>query len=139
MNYLLDTCVVSELVAKRPEHKVMAWIDGIAEARLYLSVITIGELNKGIEKLSDSPRRVILTDWLNDQLLVRFVGRIVAIDIGVMLKWGQLTGLLERAGKTMSAMDSLIAATALHENFNLVTRNEIDFQYAGVSLTNPWK
>jgi toxin FitB len=84
-------------------------------------------------------RRIILADWLNDQLLVRFAGRIVAVDVGVMLKWGQLTGSLERTGKTMSAMDSLIAATALHGNFNLVTRNEIDFQFAGVSLTNPWK
>ncbi len=117
----------------------MTWIDSITEAELFLSVITIGELSKGIEKLPDSPRRIILADWLNDQLFVRFAGRIVAIDAGVMLKWGQLMGSLERSGKTMPAMDSLIAATALHRDFNLVTRNESDFQFAGVSLTNPWK
>jgi tRNA(fMet)-specific endonuclease VapC len=139
MNYLLDTCAISELVAKQPNQKVVEWIDSIEEARLYLSVITIGEIRKGIEKLPDSRRRTVLEEWLNDQLLVRFTGRIVPIDIGVMLRWGQLTGALEVMGKTMPAIDSLIAAIALYGNFSLVTRNEDDFKYAGIPIVNPWK
>ena len=139
MNYLLDTCAISELVAKRPNQKIANWIDSIEEARLHLSVITIGEIRKGIEKLPDSPRRKALEEWLNEQLLVRFAGRIIPIDTGVMLTWGQLTGALETAGKTMSAIDSLIAASALHGSFSLVTRNEGDFKDAGVAVVNPWR
>jgi len=139
MNYLLDTCAISELVAKQPNQKVVEWIDSIEEARLYLSVVTIGEIRKGIEKLPDSRRRTVLEEWLNDQLLIRFTGRIVPIDIGVMLRWGQLTGALEVTGKTMPAIDSLIAAIALYGNFSLVTRNEDDFKYAGIPIVNPWQ
>lgn len=139
MNYLLDTCVISELVAKHPNPRVVEWVDSVEEARLYLSVITIGEIRKGIEKLPDSRRRRVLEEWLSDQLLVRFAGRIVPIDTGVMLRWGQLTGALEAAGKAMPAIDSLIAAIALHGHFSLVTRNEEDFQHTGVPIVNPWK
>ena len=139
MNYLLDTCAISELVAKQPNQKVVEWIDSIEEVRLYLSVVTIGEIRKGIEKLPDSRRRTVLEEWLNDQLLVRFAGRIVPIDIGVMLRWGQLTGALEVASKTTPAIDSLIAAIVLYGNFSLVTRNEDDFRYVDIPIVNPWK
>jgi predicted nucleic acid-binding protein len=103
-----------------------------------LSVITIGEIRKGIEKLSDSPRKVALREWLGDQLLVRFSERIVPLDIQEMLQWGQLTATLETKGKPMSAMDSLIAASALSRGLALVTRNEDDFKDAGVPTVNPW-
>ena len=139
MNYLLDTCVISELVARRPNQQVVEWIDSVEEERLYLSVITIGEIRKGIEKLPDSERKTVLEGWLTDYLLVRFGGRIAAIDTGVMLRWGQLTGALETTGKKMSAIDSLIAAVALHNGFILVTRNEDDFKHSGVSIVNLWK
>jgi predicted nucleic acid-binding protein len=139
MNYLLDTGVVSELVVKQPDPQVVAWIDSVEEVRLHLSVITIGEIQKGIEKLPNSERKMRLTTWLNEELLRRFADRIALIDAGVMFKWGQLTGMLEKKGKPMSVMDSLIAAVALHNNFVLVTRNEIDFENAGVKIFNPWK
>lgn len=138
MSYLLDTCVISELVTKKPNPKVVDWIDNVEEACLYLSVITVGEIRKGIEKLPDSQRKTDLEAWLDEQLLVRFAGRIASIDIGVMLRWGQLTGTLEVAGQAMPAMDSLIAAIALHGDFSLVTRNEADFQHTGVLIVNPW-
>jgi len=139
MNYLLDTCVISELVAKRPNQRVVQWIDSIEERCLYLSVITVGEIQKGITKLPDSQGKTDLQAWLNDQLLVRFRERIVPIDIPVMLMWGELVGALESAGKMMPAIDSLIAAIALHGDFGLVTRNEDDFENSGVSIVNPWE
>lgn len=139
MKYLLDTNVISELVAKKPNPRVVQWIDGLDPNSVYLSVITIGELRKGIEKLPNSQRKQTLRDWLNDDLLIRFSGRILILDIDVMLMWGVLTGQLERTGKPLSAIDSLIAALALHHTCSLVTRNEDDFKNTGVPIINPWK
>lgn len=136
---LLDTCVISELVAKQPDDKVIDWIDNIEQESIYLSVITIGEIRKGIEKLPESKRKVNLQQWLNDELLIRFRGKILAIDTSVMLVWGKLTGRLDIEGKRMPAMDSLIAAIAIHNKCSLVTRNEDDFKYAGLTIVNPWK
>jgi len=139
MNYLLDTNVISELAAKQPNRRVVQWIDTLDPQSVYLSVITIGELRKGIEKLPDSKRKDTLRDWLDTDLLLRFSGRILILDIAVMLTWGMLTGQLERAGKSLSAIDSLIAALAVHHNYTLVTRNEDDFKATGIMLINPWK
>ncbi len=138
MNYLLDTNVISELVTKQPSQKVVDWIDAIDDERIYLSAITIGELKKGIEKLPASQRKELLRDWLHQELLTRFGGRILAIDTAVMLTWGQFTAMLEQRGRKLPAMDSLIAALALQSGFTLVTRNEADFSDTGVTLLNPW-
>jgi tRNA(fMet)-specific endonuclease VapC len=138
MRYLLDTCVVSELVAKQPNPGVVHWVDSIDEEKLYLSVITIGEVKKGIERLPESRRKGKLVAWLQDDLLTRFQNRILPIDVGVMLLWGEFTADLEQQGRTMPAMDSLIAAIALQAELQLVTRNEGDFEHTGVPVTNPW-
>jgi toxin FitB len=138
MRYLLDTCAISELVSKQPNQRVVDWIDGIDPEAVYLSVVTIGEIRKGIEKLSDSKRKSILNDWLVSELFVRFSDRILPIDLDVILVWGQMVGRLELSGKKMAAMDSLIAATALSRDLRLVTRNEDDFKHAGLKLMNPW-
>jgi predicted nucleic acid-binding protein len=138
MKCLLDTCVISELVAKQPNPKVIAWVDSIDPDSTYLSVITIGEICKGIEKLQDSRRKATLQDWLSEELLTRFSGRMLPIGIEVVLTWGQLTGTLEAQGKKMAAIDSLIAATASHHHCSLVTRNVGDFQHAGITIVNPW-
>ena len=147
MNYLLDTCVISELVAKQPNPRVVNWVDSIEETRLHLSVITIGEIRKGIEKLPDSrrtpalaggTRETTLREWLDDQLLARFSERIMPLDVQTLLEWGKLTATLEAKGKPISAMDSLIAASALSRGLVLVTRNEDDFKHAGVTIVNPW-
>ena len=139
MNYLLDTCVISELVAKRPNPQVVDWIEQLDPDRVYLSVITIGEIWKGIAKLSDLSRQAVLQTWLADELLPRFGNRILPIELGVILEWGQLTGALELRGQKMPAIASLIAATARHHHCRLVTRNEQDFQAAEIIITNPWK
>jgi len=139
MRYLLDTNVISELIAKQPNANVVQWIDARDPSGVYLSVVTIGELRKGIEKLPDSKRKDTLRAWLNDDLLIRFNGHILELDIPVMLTWGELTGQLEQVGKPLPALDSLIAALALHHDCTLATRNEDDFRATGIALINPWK
>ena len=139
MNYLLDTNVISELIAKQPDKGVVAWLDQLDPNTVYLSVITIGEIRKGIEKLPPSKRREAIREWLETDLLLRFQERILAITAEVMLVWGELTGQLEQEGRPMRAIDSLIAAIALHGDYRLVTRNEHDFQHTGVKIINPWK
>ena len=138
MKYLLDTCVISELVAKRPDPRVTAWIDSIDSETAFLCAITLGEIRKGIEKLPDSGRKSTLQAWLRDELPIMFSGRVLPIDTPVALRWGELTGELEVRGKKMAAIDSLIAATALHHHCRLVTRNEDDFKHSGIALLNPW-
>jgi toxin FitB len=139
MNYILDTNVISELIAKQPNAQVIDWIDRLDPRTVYLTVITVGEIRKGIEKLPPSPRKATISTWLETDLLLRFQGKILAITTDVMLVWGELTGRLEAEGTPMAAIDSLIAAIALHGQYTLVTRNESDFQYANISLINPWK
>jgi predicted nucleic acid-binding protein len=139
MNYLLDTCVISEFTRRQPDERVIHWLDSLDEAKLFLSVITIGEIQHGIERLPDSRRKNELMTWLNDGLVERFSGRILALDVATLLLWGTLTARIEASGQPMSVMDSLIAASALHNNLILVTRNTVDFMPCGVQLLNPWE
>jgi len=128
MKALLDTCVTSELVSKQPNPKVIEFVDSLDPEDVYLSVITIGEIVKGVEKLSKSRRKADLQGWLKGDLLVRFEGNIVALDTDVLIEWGALAARLESEGKTMPAIDSLIAATAPAKKMTLVTRNVSDAQ-----------
>jgi tRNA(fMet)-specific endonuclease VapC len=139
MKYLLDTNVISELISKQPNHAVLDWIDQLEPQAVYLSVITIGEIRKGIEKLPPSPRQVAVTQWIETNLLHRFNGKIADVTTAVMLNWGELVGQLELAGTPMPAIDSLIAAIVRAGNFTLVTRNDEDFQHTGIPVLNPWK
>jgi predicted nucleic acid-binding protein len=139
MRFLLDTCVISELVASQPDPDVVRRVDGMDEERLYLSVITIGEIKKRIERLPDSRHKRALAEWLEADLLIRFEDRILAIDTHIMLAWGELSADLETQGRRMPAIDSLIAATALQGRPSLVTRNEDDFANSGVAVINPWE
>lgn len=139
MRYLLDTNVISELIARHPSERVINWLDQLDPASVFLSVITIGELRKGIEKLADSSRKDQLLKWLADELSIRFKDRILALDVDVMLTWGEMVGRLERHGPPLAAIDSLIAAIALTHSCSLVTRNEADFRDTGLSVINPWK
>lgn len=138
MKYLLDTCVISELVAKQVNPKVVEFVDSLDSDDVYLSVITIGEIANGIEKLPKSKRKQELHTWLTEDLLVRFDEKIVPLDTNVLLEWGFLVARLESKGEILPAMDSLIAATVLTHKFALVTRNVGDFNGANIEIINPW-
>ena len=138
MNYLLDTCVISELVKKSPDKNVLNWLESIPAERLYLSVITIGEIRKGLLKLPGSKRKDMLTNWLN-ALLDDYQNRILAIDLTVAENWGGIQGKAEKEGISMPSIDSLIAAIAYTHNLVLVTRNVSDFKPNGIPIKNPWK
>lgn len=138
MKYLLDTCVLSELVRKAPDPRVVAWVDSLHEAEAYLSVITIGEIVRGAERLPPSERRRAILEWLENDLILRFADRVLAVDTGVMLTWGRLVAALESQGRTLPAFDGLIAATALRGGLTLATRNVEDFVATGVPVFNPW-
>jgi toxin FitB len=139
MNYLLDTCVVSELANKNPNEQVLAWIDNVPDEHVFLSVLTLGEIQRGISKLPDSPRKKTLLDWMTTDLLNRFDGRLLPLDVGVALKWGDMVARLEKVGRPLPAIDSLFAAQALTYKMTFVTRNVKDFGDSGVNLLNPWE
>jgi len=138
MNYILDTNVLSELVAREPDQKVVNWVDSVDQESVFLSAITIGELKKGIEKLPVSKRKKTLASWLEKDLLVRFRDRVLLLDVPVMLTWGSLVARLEKEGKPLPAIDSLLAATAAQTGFTLATRNTDHFEPARISIFNPW-
>ena len=138
MSYLLDTCVISEFVAAQPTAKVVTWLADLDPETVYLSVVTIGEIQKGIEKLPASKRKEALRAWLKDDLLVRFHDRLLPLETGEMLAWGTLISKVEAKGKPMPLIDSLIAATALHHDLVVVTRDQDDFAPSGARLFNPW-
>ena len=138
MNYLLDTCVISELVREQPDALVLKWVSSIPETSLFLSVLTFAEIHKGIEKLPESKRKDKLHKWVNADLRVRFKGRILNLNLNVATKWGQVQGQAERRGKPMPLMDGLIAATAISNDLIVVTRNTKDMEQSEVTLLNPW-
>lgn len=137
--YLLDTNCLSELVRIHPEPRVMAWVDAADESLLYLSVLTLGEIRKGLAALPHGKRRAQLETWLESDLRTRFSGRILSVDSNVADRWGWLAATAKRAGKALSVIDGLLAATALHHNLTIVSRNVTDFAHLHVPLLNPWQ
>ena len=139
MKYLLDTCVISEFIRPKPSKKVTKWIKSEDEGNFFISVLTIGELHKGIEKLDQSKRKEALHNWVENDLKDRFWTRIIDIDIETAMAWGKIQGAAERIGKPMPAVDSLIAATGITHHLTVVTRNISDMKESGVALLNPWE
>ena len=137
--FLLDTNVISELVKPRPEANVTAWIEGTDESLLYLSVLTFGEIRRGISVLSQSRRRATLEAWLDKDLHARFEGRVLAIDDEVADRWGLLTAVARKSGIVLPVIDGLLAATALEHNLTLVTRDIGQTPTIGVAVFNPWE
>jgi predicted nucleic acid-binding protein len=137
--FLLDTNCISELVRAHPEPRVLDWIAAADESLLYLSVLTLGEIRKGIASLPASQRRTRLETWLELELQARFAGRILSIDTEIADRWGILAAAAKRSGKSLSAVDGLLAATALHHNLTIVSRNTADFASTPVPVVNPWQ
>lgn len=135
MSFLIDTCALSELTRKNPSPLVTGWFDGTLAESLHVSVLSFGEIRRGVERLPDSRRRSRISAWLENELPAWFENRVLPIDGRVADEWGRLTARLRNP---LPAIDGLIAATALYHRLTVVTRNEPDFAPAGVAIFNPW-
>ena len=138
MSYLIDTCCISELVKKKPDPKVITWFDDVDEFSVYVSVITFGELRKGIEKLPDSAKKDALNRWINEEMTQRFKNRILDVSMKEANEWGNVLARAEQNGTPIPAIDALIAATARVHDLKVVTRNTKDMENCGIEMINPW-
>jgi predicted nucleic acid-binding protein len=138
MSFLLDTCIISEPKQKQPNEKILQWLDSQDESKLYLSVLTVGEIRKGITRLESSKKKAELEKWL-EKLRTRFSRRILALSERTFLVWGKMFGEFEKKGIVRPAFDSLLEATALEHDLIFVTRNVKNFQHSSVTILNPWE
>jgi toxin FitB len=139
VKYLLDTCLVSELVRKKPDAKVVKWVAGCDEDLTYISVLTLGEIQKGISRLGDMKRQATLQMWLDSDLRHRFGDRILPITPEIAQTWGVMQGEAEAKGLAIPSIDGLIGATAVTHNLTVVTRNVTDITKTGAKVLNPWE
>ena len=137
--FLLDTNCISELVRVKPDRRVMEWMDAADESLLYLSVLTLGEIRKGLASLAQGKHRTRLETWLELELRARFARRILPIDAPVADRWGLLAAQAKVKGATLPVIDGLLAATALHYNLTVVSRNAADFASTQTPVLNPWE
>ena len=121
-----------------PNEQVTGWVESRDEKTLFLSVLTLGEIYKGISKLSEPKKKSDIKLWMENDLRRRFEKRILEIGEDIAEIWGEIQGKAEKKGRKMPAIDSLIAATAIFHGMTLVTRNTSDIEISGVSLFNPW-
>jgi toxin FitB len=135
MTYLLDTNIVSELRKRQPNPYVLSWYETVRSADLYLSVLTIGEIRLGVERLRrrDIGQAGLIEEWL-DELRVSYGDHIVDIDTGIAEEWGRLN-----VPDPLPVVDGLLAASARVRRWILVTRNVGDLQRTGVELLNPFE
>jgi toxin FitB len=137
--FLLDTNCISELVRNKPEPRVLEWMEAADESLLYLSVLTLGEIRKGVAGLPRGKRQTQLEMWLELDLQARFSGRILSIDAPIADRWGLMAAEAKGKGRALSAIDGLLAATALQHSLTIVSRNISDFANTQVSTLNPWE
>ena len=135
---LLDTNIPSEFIRTRPEPRLENWVYAQDEQALYLSVVSIGKLRRGLVVLPASKRRAALEQWLENDLVPRFGDRILPVTYSIADRWGQLDGECQMRGTPLNTADGMIASTALEHDLTLVTRNVKDFAGLGVTLLNPW-
>lgn len=138
MNYLFDTCVISEVIRAKPDAKVLRWLEQVPDDRIYLSVLTLGELRKGILRLDDTRKARRLQLWLDTEVRARFQARLLPIDAEVALEWGKVCAEAERSGHPRPSIDALLAATAITHHLTLVTRNTADIAHTRAEVFNPW-
>ncbi|MFY9261396.1 MAG: type II toxin-antitoxin system VapC family toxin [Gallionella sp.] len=140
MNYLIDTCVVSELVKKTPDIQVVQWFNQQQPTHLFISSVSIAEIKKGLYKiqLSQPERFEKLQKWLNT-LEIQFRHRVLPVTDAVLENWAEISAKAELQGRKLAVMDSLIAATAYRHQLTLVTRNVDDFKDITVQILNPFQ
>ncbi|MBN2718582.1 MAG: type II toxin-antitoxin system VapC family toxin [Deltaproteobacteria bacterium] len=138
MSFLLDTCVISEFVKPQPNPSVTSFIAGQDEAKLFLSAVTVGEIQRGIQKLPVGKKQAALLLWM-DAVEIQFENRVLAFDKRCAGEWARMCTEAEAAGFPLAAFDSIIAAIARSHSMTLVTRNTTDFVHTGVPLINPWE
>lgn len=138
MSFLLDTNAVSEPGRVTPDPGFLSWLSDVDGAQLYLSVITLGELRRGIALIEEPARRQGL-EGLNAHILLRFGGQVLPVDDHVARVWGDLSARLKRSGRVIGALDEMIAATALAHGLTLVTRNTRHFEGTGCAMISPWR
>jgi toxin FitB len=131
--------VLSEGVKLQPDARVKAWADATDEQLFHVSVLTLGEIRKGIDSVPPSARRTALESWLSRDLMIRFAGRILGVNQEIADRWGRITAKSSSAGRPIPAIDGLLAATAFHHNLTLVTRNTKHAAPTGVPVFNPWE
>ena len=139
MRYLLDTNVLSEAARPEPDPGVVEWLDRQPVLDLAISVLTLGEIRKGVELLADGRRRTRLSEWLDRELPRQFEGRVLPVDDAVAHEWGRLSARGRREGRELPVVDGLLLATAAAHRLVFVTRNEADCRDRGVEIHNPWK
>ncbi len=137
--YLVDTNIPSELTREKPDARVAAFLRNAGKGTVFLSVMTIGEICKGIAGLPASQRRTALQDWLEIDVRSWFADRILPVTESIAERWGHLAATAKQQGLTLAVVDGLIAATALHHDLILVTRNVKDFAGLGIDISNPWE
>jgi len=134
---LLDTCVISEVARQDPDVSVARWFTSVPDDLLRLSVLSLGEIRKGVDLLGLGARRTRVEAWL-EGLLVTFADRILPVDQQIALHWGTVSARCQRAGRPRPPIDALLAATAIRHRLTLATRNLADFADTGVDLLDPW-
>ena len=137
--YLLDTNVLSEPTRLAPEPRVLRWLNSIHPRALYVSVLALGEIQKGLSLETGRRKRAIHEKWLGDILANTEDGHVLPVDTAVARKWGEMTAAAQLQGRTLAIVDALLAATALVHELTVVTRNARDFDGTGVRVLNPWK
>jgi len=138
VKYLLDTCVICEIIKPKPDKNVVAWLKNQNEDDLFLSVLTLAEIEKRIVKAADATRKIKLQLWVADDLKKRFEGRVIPVDLDVAVKWGEIQGAAELSGKPMPTIDGLIAVSGFVHDCVVVTRNTADMMQSKAALFDPW-
>ena len=138
--WLLDTNVISEVSGAKPDPKVAKWIESLPEHNLYLSILTIGEYQKGIHHLPPEDKRRPRLQRSIVALEARFAGRVLSVSDQIVLRWGAISGEVKRlTGHSPSVIDTLLAATAIEHGLYFATRNVADVANSGAVVFNPWK
>jgi len=139
VRFLLDTMVVSEPAKPKPDAGVVAWLEAQDPWDLTVSVLTLGEIQRGVERMATGRRKTELANWLATALLAHFGERVLPVDVSVALAWGTFTANSERLGRPLHVVDGLLLATARVHGLTLVTRNTSDFAERGVAVLNPYE